>query len=256
MHTGLKAIGAVLFAGGVALCGAAPALAAPPGGGSYTCTGGSVPSGSYSELTIAGMCDVGSGAEIAVSGNLVVASGAVFDAQSAPSSITVGRNVTASSGSLVGLGCQPAVPGNSGHPCATDPNARSTIAVRGNITLDGAIGVFLNGLDVGGNVTISGGGSDIPWSIKNNTVAKNITVSGITEEWLGVMWNRVSGNVTLQNVTMTGSDDATGSGVNSVFVVRNEIGRNITCSGLTPGVFGYGNTIGKNAVGQCAVLAG
>lgn len=255
MRSGWRPLGAVMLAGAL-LWGAAPAMAATPAAADYTCTEGTVPSGTYSTLTIAGMCGVEGGADIHVTRSLMVLEGAVFDAQSAPAVITVDRNVISATGSMLGLGCQPAVPGNSGHPCASDPEGSSDISVSGNITVNGAIGVFLNGLAVGGNVTVTGGGSDIPWSIKNNSIDRNLTVHGITEEWIGVMWNRVGGNVTLSDIEMTGLDDEAGTGLNDVFVVRNEIGRNLTCSGLVPGVFGYGNMIGRNAAGDCAALAG
>ena len=180
----------------------------------------------------------------------------MLDAQSAPATITVGHNVTAAPGSMVGLGCQPpAYTGNSGHPCETEPDGHSTILVHGNVTLLGAVGVFLNGIEVGGNVTVLGGGSDIPWSIKNDTIHGNLTIAGQTEEWIGILFNTIDKNVTLTGITLTGEDDATGSGINSLFVVRNSIGRNITCVGLDPGVFGYGNTISRHALGQCAPLA-
>ena len=81
----------------------------------YTCTGGdfasgtftSIPSGNYASITVKGACQPAPDAVINVVGNINVAPGAVFDAQSAPSTITVGHNVTAGSGSLLGLGCQP-----------------------------------------------------------------------------------------------------------------------------------------------------
>jgi hypothetical protein len=185
-----------------------------------------------------------------------VLAGAVLDAQSAPSTITVAHNVTAAQGSIVGLGCQPlAYTGNSAHPCETEPDGHSTIVVNGSVAILGAVGVFLNGIEVGGNVTILGGGSDIPWSIKNDTIHGNLTVAGQTEEWIGVLFNTIDKNVSLAGITLTGADDSGGGGTNSLFVVRNSIGRNITCYGIDPGVFGYGNTISRHALGQCAALA-
>jgi hypothetical protein len=52
------------------------------------------------------VCNVVPDAVINVAGNIDVAAGAVLDAQSAPSTITVGHNVTAGAGSLLRLGCQ------------------------------------------------------------------------------------------------------------------------------------------------------
>jgi hypothetical protein len=244
-----------ITAGALALS-SAPALAAPSGG-AYTCNGGDIPSGTYSSITVAGPCSVASGATITVTGSVTVRSGAMLDAQSAPATITIGRNVTALKGSMLGLGCQPpALVGNSAHPCATDPDGHSTITVKGQITALGAMAVLLNGITVHGNVTAIGGGSDeIPWSIKNNVVDRNITVTGQTTEWVGVMFNRVGGNVTLIGITLHDPDP----GAPGVYIVQNKIARNLVCFDLKPGVSGgfvpgAVNVVGHKAVGQCTAL--
>jgi hypothetical protein len=192
---------------------------------------------------------------IIIVGNLNVGAGAVLDAQNAPSTITVGHNVTAAAGSIVGLGCQPpSYTHNSGHACAVEPDGHSVITVHGNVTATGAALVMLNGVTVMGNVTLTGGGSPSPWSIKNNTIGGNLTVSGLTVEWLGVLFNSIGRNATLTDVTVNDVDP----GAPGVYIVRNMIGRNLTCSGLTPGVTGGSpgevNVIGRNAIGQCASL--
>src|ERR1019366_278214 len=61
----------------------------------YTCTGGDFASGIYASIRVTGACAVAPDAVITVVGNVNVASGAVLDAQSRPSTITVGHNVTA-----------------------------------------------------------------------------------------------------------------------------------------------------------------
>lgn len=127
--------------------------------------------------------------------------------------------------------------------------------MKGNVTLFGAVGVFLNGITVKHNVTVLGGGSDIPWSIKNDTIRGNLVVAGQTEEWIGVLFNTIHGNMILAGITLTGLDDESGSGTNSLFVVRNSIRRNIACFAVDPGVVGYGNMISQHALGQCAALA-
>lgn len=222
----------------------------------YTCTGGAIPSGTYANVTVAGPCSVDAGAVIYVRGSVRVLSGAVLDAQRAPATITVGQDVTGAPGSLVGLGCQPPeYTNNSAHPCEIELEGHSNIVVKGNVTLFGAVGVFLNGITVRRNVTVLGGGSDIPWSIKNNTIRGNLVVAGQTEEWIGILFNTIHGNVILAGIRMTGLDDETGTGTNSLFVVRNSIRRSIACFALDPGVFGYGNMISHHALGQCAALA-
>ncbi len=222
----------------------------------YTCTGGDIPSGNYRSITVTGPCSVPADAVISVVGNVNVRAGAQLDAQSAPSAITVGRNVTAAAGSLLGLGCQPpSLTGNSAHECAVDPEGHSTIIVNGNVTATDAAAVLLNGITVEGNVTLIGGGSAIPWSIKNNTIDRNLTVGGQTTDWLGVLFNTIGGNATLIGVKVTDVHP----GAPGVYIVRNTIGRNLICLGLTPGVSGgfvpgSVNVVGRHAIGQCASL--
>jgi hypothetical protein len=267
----LVGLGTLAVAGTLAFS-CAPAMAAVPSTApiAYTCTGGdfasgnlvSIPSGNYASLTVTGACDVAPDAVISVVGNVNVAAGGALDAQSAPSTMTIGGNVTAVSGSLLGLGCQPTTyytPPNTAHPCMIESNGHSTITVNGNVTAIGANTVLLNGITVKGNVTLSGGGGAIPWSIKNNAIGGNLTVVGVTADWLGVLFNGISGNVTLSSVTATDPSDPRGPGEGPIFVVRNTIGANLTCLGLAPGVVGGAfpgevNVVGGNAIGQCANL--
>lgn len=223
----------------------------------YTCTGGDIPSGTYASLTVTGVCDVPADAVISVVGNLNVGAGAFLDAQSAPSTITVGHNVTAAPGSLVGLGCQPpSYTGNSAHQCTVEPDGHSTITINGNVTAIDARAFLINGITVKGNVTMIGGGNEsIPWSIKNNTIGGNLTVGGQTTDWLGVLFNSVGKNVTLIDITVNDPGDPTPT----MFIVRNTIGRNLICFGLAPAVVGgffpgEVNVVGGHAIGQCANL--
>lgn len=248
-----------LVAGGFTLANG-PATAAAPSQRplAHTCTGGEIESGTYASVTVTGMCSVAAGATVDVVGNIHVTAGAMLDAQSVPSTITVGRNVIGAAGSLVGLGCQPNPPGGSpsAHPCVDDPSGISDITIRGNISITNAHTVLLNGITVEGNVTLVGGGAEIPWAIKNNTIGGNLTVSGQTVEWLGVLFNTIDGNATLTNITVTETHPGA---ARAVFVVRNTIGRNLTCMGLGPEISGgfvpgSVNVVGRNANGQCAAL--
>ena len=230
----------------------------------YTCTGGdfasgnltNIPSGIYASIRVTGACAVAPDAVITVVGNVNVASGAVLDAQSRPSTITVGHNVTAARGSLLGLGCLPNPPGHTtGHPCTVEPDGHSTITVKGNVTAIDADTVLLNGITVKGNVTLIGGGEDVnPWSIKTNTIGRNLLVIGVTPNWLGVIVNKVGGNVILINITITDPGDPSPT----IFVASNTIGRNLFCKGLAPAVSGgfpgEVNVVGGRALGQCASL--
>jgi hypothetical protein len=240
--------------GATSIASAAPSSTPPM---AYTCTGGEIPSGNYASITVTGACSVPADAVISVVGNVNVAAGAVLDAQSAPSTITVGHNVTAAPGSLLGLGCQPAnaIGRFAGVPCAVEPTGHTTITVDGNVTATDANTVLMRKMTVNGNVTLTGGGGEIPWSIKGNTIGGNLTITGVTADWLGVQFNGIGGNATLTNITATDPGDPG----RTVAVVVNTIGRNLNCSGLAPGVSGglipgEVNVVGRNATGQCAPL--
>src|SRR6476659_625042 len=241
------------------------ASAAPSGAPAYTCTGGdfasgnftSIPSGTYASITVTGVCNIQPDAVISVVGNINVDTGAVLDAQSAPSTITVGHNVTAASGSILGLGCQPSnfIGRFAGIPCAVEPTGHTVITVHGNVTATDANTVLLRQVTISRNVTQSGGGGDIPWSIKGNTIGGNLTISNVTADWLGVQFNRIGRNATLTNITATDPGDPG----RTVAVVENTVARNLTCIGLAPGVSGgfipgEVNHVGHHANGQCASL--
>lgn len=241
-----------LAAAGLVGIAGVPAANAASSGGAGTCTGGDV-SGTFSNLTIAGYCTVPQGATLNVTGNLTVDTGAALDAQTYSSTVIVGKNVTAGAGSLLGLGCQsPESVGNTAHPCLDGGN--SVVSIGGNVTATGAMGVLLNGITVKGNVTVTGGGADFPWSIKNNTIGGNVTMSGQTTNWIGVLFNRIGGNATFTNIVITDTDP----GGNGMYIGHNAVGRNLNCSGITPKVSpGFGpvpNTVGGKATGQCAAL--
>jgi hypothetical protein len=250
----------------VALLGATGIAGAAPSGTPFTCAGGdlasgtftSIPSGNYASITVTGVCNIQPDAVINVVGNINVAAGAVLDAQSAPSTITVGHNVTAGSGSLLLMGCQPTntIGQFAGVPCAVEPAGHTTITVAGNITATDANTVLLRKLMVGGNVTLTGGGGEIPWAIKGNTIGGNLTISGVTADWLGVEFNGIGGNATLTNITATDPGDPG----RTVGVVENTVGNNLNCTGLAPGVSGgfipgEVNHVGHNATGQCAAIS-
>ncbi len=256
-RTRLGVLGAVVAVGTFALSGG-PAMAAESqsqGVATYTCAGGVIPSGHYASINVKGTCSVAADAVITVYGSVNVRAGATFDAQSAPSTITVGHDVNAARGSLLGLGCQPDSADKTGHACAVEPAGHSTITVKGNVTAIGASTVLLNGITVKGDVTLIGGGGDIPWSIKNNVIGCNLTVIGQTAEWVGVLFNKIGGNATLLNITLQDPDP----GAPGVYVVRNTIRRNLVCFGLKPGVSGgfipgEVNVVHGHAIGQCKSL--
>ena len=217
----------------------------------------SIPSGIYASITVKGACAVAPNATVTVIGDVNVASGAVLDAQSTPSTITVDRDVNVASGALLGLGCLPNPKGHTtGHPCAgAYRHQHSTITVFGNVTAIDADTVLLNGITVKGNVTLVGGGEDVnPWPIKTNTIGGDLVIDGVTPNWLGVIVNKVGGNVVLTDITITDPGDPTPT----IFVASNTVGRNLICWGLRPhvagGFPGEVNIVGGRALGQCANL--
>ena len=81
-------------------------------------------------------------------------------------------------------------------------------------------------------------------------------MSDVTAEWVGVMFNKVGGNATLTDITVTETHPEASQ---AVFVVRNTIGRNLNCTGLGPNISGgffpgSVNVVGHKATGQCAAL--
>ena len=130
------------------------------------------------------------------------------------------------------MGCQPSntIGRFAGVPCAADPTGHTTITVHGNVTATDANTVLLRELTVGGNVTLTGGGGEIPWSIKGNTIGRNLTISDVTADWLGVQFNWIGGNATLTNITALDPGDPG----RTVAVVENTVGRNLICTGLAP----------------------
>jgi hypothetical protein len=189
-------------------------------------------------------------AVITVLGSINVAAGGVFDAQSAPSTIAVGHNVTAAPGSILGLGCLPNPAGHTtGHPCMVHPAKSSEITIAGNVFAVDANTVLLNGITVRGNVVLIGGGEQAgnPWPIKTNRIGGNLIVYGATPEWLGVVINQIGGSVVLGDVTI-----AQGG---TIYVSNNTIRRNLLCWKLAPAVSGgfpgEVNVVGGLDIGEC-----
>jgi hypothetical protein len=247
----------------VALLGATGIASAAPT--AYTCTGGnwtgdpatstftSIPSGNYASITVTGVCNIVPDAVINVSGSINVASHGVLDAQSAPSTITVGHDVTAIWGAILGLGCLPNPPGHTtGHPCTVEPAGRSNITIKGSITTTYADTVLLDGITVDGNVRLTGGGEQyIPWAIKDNTIGGSLFVGAVRPNWIGVLLNKIGGNAILTNIIISDPGDPTPT----IFVVSNMVGRNLICTALGPylvaGFPGEFNVVGGQAYGQC-----
>jgi hypothetical protein len=259
MRRALQAVAVSI--GGVALAfsGAGAGVAsAKAGNAPTTCSGGDIASGTYASLTVTGVCTVPAGSDVTITHNLSIAPGATFDAQT-DSHVAIGGNVIAGAGSMFGLGCTFA------HPCddTGNPPADGTThdTVGGNVTLNGVYNAALNGDTIGGNLTSSGGGAGlldpetdfVPFSIKDDVVHGNITVTNLTTVWFGVIRTQVGKNVTLQNIQLSDPDGNE--------YVSDTISGNLNCHGDSPAPQvgdseGAPNVVGKHANGQCAGLTG
>jgi hypothetical protein len=262
---------AVLFgAVALALAGTSAANAAPAGNGS--CSGGDVASGTYANFVATGRCVVPAYGHVVIRGNLTIAPGAGFDAtQWSSSTAAIGGNVTAGPGSIFALGCTGAHPCSDGLPPDEQHGTTAPGAdyVGGNVTLNQVYNAAMNGIRIGGNLTSKGGGAGlipqvdenspfIPFSVKDDTIRGNVTVTGLRTVWFGVVRSIVGGNMTLTN--NAGSDRDANE------VVGNTVGGNLSCSGNSPAAqygdavpsvpqgpndYGWNNVRGKR-LGECA----
>ena len=273
-------VGAIAFSSGSAAAwDGAPMPLTCSGGDFQTKTFVPIESGTYSNITVRGACQPVPGAVITVVGDVNVARGAVFDAQSYPSTITVGHDITAGPGSLLGLGCLPNPTKTStlGHPCKNPvthnpTTGHSKITVNGDISAWSANAVLLNGITVKGDVTLIGSegtataterATAIPWAIKTNTIGGDLTISHMTPLWLGVLVNKVRGDVILTNIHITDglptnppTPPAMVDTTPTIFVALNTIQQNLGCWELGPYLFagfpGEVNFVSGHGFGQCA----
>lgn len=253
-----------LLAAGIlaAAFAAMPAVAGAAGGGAYTCAGGSIPAGNYSSITVNGVCTVDAG-NVTVQHNLTVASGGGLLAAFGGSDLAVGGNLTVESNAALVLGCEP-----EAFVCFNDPDqevgtlmTHHTIA--GNLIADGALAVLVHANTIHGNAVVSGGGGGVNCdsqdilqgspayaTFEDNTIGRNLTITGWQSCWLGAIRNNVSGNLIFQD-NATFLDDGNE-------VVTNSIARNLICNGNDPAPH-VGDSEGSlnhatRGIGQCASM--
>lgn len=241
------------------------ASAGKPGAG--TCSGGApgfgnaavIPAGSYTGLTVTGYCVFGPGT-MTINGKLTIADGAQLNdhASGMAESVHVTGNVTVGNGAVLGLGDY-------------NPFSHESAVVDGNVTAHQPETLYLGGMTVHGNVVSNGGGnpaSERNFPFKDNTVDGNVIIQGWHGFWFGVIRVTVGGNVIVAKTsgTQVGLPDTDFEGIlDSTEVVSNVIEGNLICHGNTPpaqigdAILDPGNglnTVGGNAIGECADLAG
>ena len=242
---------------------AASAIAAQ--GQAYTCTGGSIPAGSYSSLKISGVCTLDDGS-VTVQGNVTVASGGLLIAAFGGSDLTVGQNLRVSSGGALVLGCEPEAFACFNDPDQTVGTLLTHDVIGGNLIAEGALALIAHANQINGNVIVSGGGGGVNCdsqdllmgspaylTIEDSTIGGNAVITNFQTCWLGLIRNNVLGNVNLHgNVTA----DPDGNEI-----VTNTVSGNLNCTGNSPAPQvgdsqGEPNVVGRRALGQCTGLIG
>jgi hypothetical protein len=250
----------------VVALGAGVSVAGAAGPGGYVCTGGVIPANTYSSLTVTGHCMFGG--DVTVNGNVRVADGAVLNdhAFSLANHVLITGNVTVGKGAVLGLGTY-------------NPGATHDTTVNGNIVANQPLTLYLSFTTVHGNVVSNGGGSATEFRnfpTKDNVIDGNLIVQGWQGGWLGVIRDRVGGNVIVSNNASvvvetpegcnpedpsnlcTGS--APGLDPDSTEVQTNVIGGNLICQHNLPAAQvnaldgGQPNQVAGKAIGECAGL--
>jgi len=271
----LLGLGAVLALGvvGSTARAAAPGAFTRPGAFAwapgYTCSGGAIPGGTYTSLTVAGNCFFGG--DVTVNGNVTVADGALLnDHAFSPlaTHVVITGNVRVGKGAVLGLGTY-------------NPAAVHDTTVYGNIVANQPLSLYLSFATVQGNVVSNGGGSGPNGAFRNfptkdNTIHGNLVVQGWNGGWIGVIRNTVGGNVIFSHnasvvvETPPGCDpelgqctgSAPGTDSDSSEVQTNWISGNLICQDNTPAAQvnaldgGLPNVVGGKGIGECAGLTG
>ena len=232
------------------------------------CSGGSVPSGTYSSLVIAGPCSIDSGAVI-VQQNVKVLAGADLYAAFAGSPLRVGTNLNVGLGAVLVLGCEPFA-----FTCFNDdpnnPTMHTNDVVLGVLTAEGALAVLAHHNRLGGVVSSSGGGgfnctpqpalmgSPAYGTYEDNVIEADVSITGWHSCWLGFFRNTVSssGNTVDVNYFNNATRDPDGNEV-----ATNTIFGNLRCGGNTPAPQigdsgGSLNRVTGTTTGQCVGLVG
>jgi hypothetical protein len=277
MHRRILLFGAVVAMLAMVLPGSA--LAASPGAG--TCTGGTVPAGTYSSFTVTGTCTVAYGANVQINGDLTIADGASLDDHGAElwmhAQMHITGNVHVGKGAVLGLGW------NGGGPLFPPDGGEGKLGpdtVGGNIIADQPLALQIGQVTINGNLISNGGGvvstskeDARNFPVEDNVIHGNLIVQGWRGGWIGLIRNTVDGNVIFaKNVSASNRDTGPGMDPDSSEVMGSDasifglgtypqtIGGNLICHDNVPAAQvnpfdgGANNFVGGKAIGECAGL--
>jgi hypothetical protein len=235
-----------------------------------TCSGGPIPGGTYSSLSVTGFCLVVAG-NVNVQGNLTVAPGGALNAAFSGSNVKVGGNLIVKTGGILALGCEP-----KAFACFNDPGGITNDSVAGNLIGDGALMILLHHSTIAGQVTQSAGGGGVncqplPFgppaytAYEDNVMGGNVIVEGLHTCWSGFFRNTVAGNVNWNdNVTWDGTPEPPGDPAihgdeDGNEISANTVHGNLNCSDNFPAVqfgdsAGVPNTVAGKVHGQCTAV--
>lgn len=238
------------------------ASAGATGAPSYTCTGGSIPGGTYSSLIVNGNCNVDDG-DVHVVNNVTLKPNASLWVNFGGNNLTVGGSIQAGKNTNLILGCF----GYAG-TCFDnrEESAMATATVKHDVVTSGARVVAIQGSHIGGSITQTGGGGgddartcevnpqvsqsfDPPQSYyDSNSIGGDVTITGVHTCNLYLYNNSVG-----LSVTYTGNKTYETDGNK---IDGNGIGRNLACVGNVPPphVDNAYNYVHGLATGQCKNL--
>lgn len=194
------------------------------------------------DLTITGNRFVDVGQSLTVHGNLTIAPGSCLEAF--VGSAAVSGNVRIGKGGVFGLGYGPG----------------AFYTVGGNVVANQPLSLYLGNATIHGNVVSTGGGDPHRnFPIKDNTIGGSLIVQGWHGGWIGLLRNKVGGNVIFSHNSAVDLSQLPGE--DSSEVVDNVIAGNLLCFGNSPvaqiGDSGGGlNIVSGHAFGECAALVG
>jgi len=259
MRLGALSLGGALVLVALSLGGSSLTASAASG---YTCTGGSVPAGTYRSLTVSGVCTVDAG-NVTVDRDVIVQRNAGLIALFSGSDLTVGGNVIVQQNAAAGLGCGPP-DGQCFNDTGDMPTLSNNVSIGGNVIGSGALAVIIHDVSVDGNIVLSGGGGGVNCDpqdilqgspaysdVEDSTIGGNVVMTGIHSCWLGFIRNDISGNAIFIGNVLADPD--------ANEFVTNTIDRNLICVGNDPAPqFGDSggdpDVVGGHAIGQCADL--